>query len=73
MYSDLASTIKTEVDGEVMGLSQASSLVFQNNREKKEACLNSCDKPFLGDEICEERPNTRPFILLSFLSKTSGK
>jgi spore coat protein Z len=36
---------------------------IQQNRERKDACLNSCDRPFLGEERCEEKPNTRPFVL----------
>ncbi|MGZ3724239.1 MAG: M3 family oligoendopeptidase [Pseudobdellovibrio sp.] len=44
MYSDLASTIKTEVDGEKMGLSQASSLVFQNDREKRKSAHYAINK-----------------------------
>jgi spore coat protein Z len=38
-------------------------LHIQKNRKEKERIIDSCDKPFLGDEPCEEKENTRPFIL----------
>lgn len=36
---------------------------IQKKREKKDDCINCCDKPTLGNKVPCTKPNTRPFVL----------
>ena len=38
-------------------------LILQKNSSQPDSCLETCDRGFLGQQLCPANYNTRPFVL----------
>ncbi len=51
LYSELAGTLKAEVDGKQLGLAELSNWLFESNRERREKAYRALNKTWKQNEI----------------------
>lgn len=51
LYTELSGSMKAEIDGEPMGLAQASNIIFQDDPKKRETAYHAVNKAWQQHEI----------------------